>query len=174
MSRSMKWGLATIVATFAVGLMVTEDAEARHRRRGRHHRGGCCGYVAQSYCAPVSHTACAPACGVATNACPGGVCGVAGDVYSGGHSSGYGAASGVMNGYGAYGQPTPALNGDTFRADQGRLNGAQNGAAPNGAARSPSDRPPAPPAPADAPNGSAAQPDAPGTSSAPPPPPQDQ
>ncbi|MEX2139666.1 MAG: hypothetical protein WD894_10420 [Pirellulales bacterium] len=160
MSRSMKLGIATVVAAFVVSLMATEDAEARHRRRGRHRHGGCCGYVAPSCCG-------APVCGVATN-CPGGVCGVAGGAYSGGHTTGYGTAPGALNGQGTVNQsPTPATNGaGTFRQEQG-----SSAAGQNGATRSPSDRPPAP---AGAANGSAGQPGGEGSTSAPPPPPQEQ
>jgi hypothetical protein len=157
MSRSMKLGLATVVAAFVVSLIATEDAEARHRRFGRHRRGTCCGYVAPSCCgAPVAQ------------ACPGGVCAVSGGAYNGGHAAGYGSAPGVLNGQGNINQsPTPATNGaGTFRQDQG-----SNAAGPNGATRSPSDRPPAP---AGAANGSAGQPGGAGNSSAPPPPPQEQ
>jgi hypothetical protein len=167
MTRSMKLGLATIVAVFAVSLLVTEDAEARHRRFGRHRRGGCCGYTAPSCCGAAAAPACQPACGVATSACPGGACGVAGGAYHGGHTTGYGAAPGVVNGQTTPSQPTPAINGEsTFRQDQA----PPNGAGQNGAVRSPSDRPPAP---AGAANGSAVPPAEGGGTSAPPPP-QDQ
>jgi hypothetical protein len=144
------------VAAFVVSLMATEDAEARHRRRGRHRHGGCCGYVAPSCCG--AHVA--PACGVAAH-CPGGVCGTT----NGSHTAGYGAVPGSVNGQGAINQsPTPATNGaGTFRQDQGSNAAGQNGAIP-----SPSDRPPAP---AGAANGSAGQTGAEGGASAPPPPP---
>ena len=167
MNRSMKLGLATIVAAFVVSLVATEDAEARHRRHRRHRHGGCCGYVAPSCCGAPVAPACPTACGVATNACPGGVCGVAGGAYSGGHAAGYGAVPGTVNGQGALNQPTPATNGTgTFRQEQGTTTPEQNGAT-----RSPSDRPPAP---AGASNGTAGQPGAAGGASAPPPPPQEQ
>src|SRR5688572_29388460 len=98
MSRSMKFGVATILATFVFTLLIPEDAEARFRRRGRFRNGGygsngccgapvsCCGVAA----APVSSCP-TGACGVATSACPGGVCDISGGAYSGGHSMGYGS-----------------------------------------------------------------------------------
>lgn len=182
MSRSMKLGIAGIVAAFVFSLVATDDAEARHRRFGRHRRGGgCCGqnvgcYVPQPTC-----------CGAvaAPSACPGGACGVAGGGYSGGYSAGYGGvqgqngstmppAPGALNGQGRFDQsPTPAApnGGATFREEQRDLNGAGQ----NGAARSPSDRPldraPAPPRAANGAGQTGGQDNQP---PAPPPAPQDQ
>ncbi len=190
MSRNMKVGIAAVIAAFVVSLLATEDAEARHRRFGRHRRGGggCCGYVAPSCCGAAVAPACQTgACGVQTSACPGGVCGVAGGAYQGSYNAGYGSvqgqnystmppAPGALNGQGAYNQtPTPAINGNsTFRQDNaaGQDNAARQNGAPgqDGAAGSPSDRPPAPNGQG---NGSA-PPAGNGSTSAPPPPPQDQ
>jgi hypothetical protein len=186
MSRSMKLGIVAIIAVFVASLMVTDDAEARHRRRARHRRGGCagysscCGYNPCYGAAPVSSCgACATpscqtgACGVATGNCPGGVCAVGSGAYSGGYNAGYGSsvqgynstipqAPGITNGQGGFDQaPPPAPNGNTFREDQ---RGSADGA------RSPSDRSDDRPA---APAESGAAP-AGGERAAPPPPPQEQ
>ena len=84
MSRTMKFGIATIVAAFVVSLAVTDEAEALFHRRA-HRRawggsGGCCGYVQQSSCcgvaAPVCQTGCETgACGVAMGGYSTGGCG---------------------------------------------------------------------------------------------------
>jgi hypothetical protein len=192
MSRSMKFGVATILATFVFTLLIPEDAEARWRRRGRWRggyssAGGCCG-VPVSCCgvaaAPVS--ACPTgACGVATSACPGGICDVSGGAYSGGYSAGYGSQTHgqptlAPTPQGTYRQnglnqsaPPPAPNGSTIRQEtqlNGNVQGSAQGDIQGGAAASPSDRgnnaPPPPPAGGE---GSAGQG---GERSAPPPPPE--
>jgi len=130
MSRGMKFGIVTIVATFALSLLAPDDAEARHRRH-RRHRCGCHGYTA--CCAP------APSCcGVVQQACPGGVCAPA----NGSHHAGYGATQN--------GQGQPTLPPSPAGADQSApppAPSANGAAAPpaQGATPSPSDRP-APPA----------------------------
>lgn len=162
MSRSMKFGIATIVAAFVVSLMATDEAEAR--RRGRHHRGrgGCYGYSACCGAQPVGccgvavsacQTGCVTgACGVATSACPSGACGVGMGGYSGGYSAGYGSSvqgriysnmPPAPQGTFDQGAPPLAPNGSgTFREERRDLNGSSG-------TRSPSDRgdnqPPPPP-----------------------------
>ena len=134
MSRSMKFGIATIVAAFVFSLVGAEDAEARHRRH-RRNRCGCHGY--SSHCAP------APSCCGVVQACPGGVCGVT----NGAHSAGYGATNGQS-------QNQPTLPPAPAATDQAAPPPpTTNGAAPApGAPSSPSDRP------APAPNGASAPP----------------
>lgn len=188
MSRSMKFGLVTVLATFVISMLVTDNAEARRWRRGRwrnagyssYASGGCCG-VPVSCCGVAAAPACATgACGVATSACPGGVCDVTGGAYSGGYSAGYGANIQGMNqptlapgatlapgGQGTYRQnginqsaPPPAPNGGTLQQNQ-----SLDGSAPSPSDRSNGQAPPPPTT-----NGASA--DQGSERSAPPPPPE--
>jgi hypothetical protein len=152
MNRSLKFGLASIVAAVLVSLIaLPDDAEARHRRH--HRRNGCfgCGGYSNGCCGQVSHGCCGVAAAPVCNPCGSGGCVTSapaaactnctvGGVIQGGHSAAYPATNGAhIHGTPSLAPAAPALNGTTAPPP------APNGAATEtfregGAAASPSDR----------------------------------
>jgi hypothetical protein len=162
MNRSLKFGLASVIAAVLVSLVaLPDDAEARHHRRGRRGCGGwngCGGHVSHGCCGVAVAPSCSP-CGnggyATSSPCGAGGCvtsapvaaGCTNCTVGGAIQGGYSAAYPATNGTHAHGTPSlapaaPALNGTATPppAPNGAATGTFREDTREGAATSPSDR----------------------------------